>query len=354
MFTEVMQKKLSTFFGSDSKYYIIIGILIAIAGFVFQQPTLAMLFGFAVAAFSAVSNDSIQTLGTFLSSNRRVSWKILWLFIGGIMVATISYGWLASGGDPSFGRLNQIPQPREFSFFQLLAPVILIVLTRFRMPVSTTFLILATFSSPGTIQGMLGKTFFGYIVAFVAAVVVWGTIGYITNRWRKKFDNNLSKTSEKRWRILQWVATGLLWSAWLMQDFANAIVFLPREITAAQLVGVLAFMVAAMGFILYRRGGEIQQVITEKTDVIHVKSATIIDFTYAVILIYFKQINDLPMSTTWVFLGMLAGREIALRAMTHKDKPYSHTLKLIRKDLLRAGFGLGVSLALAFFANSQL
>lgn len=349
-----MQKKIRTFFGDNTQYHIIIVVLIAIAGLVFQQPGIAMIFGFMVAAFSAVSNDSIQTLGTFLSSNRNVSWKLIWLYVGSIMVATIAYGWWANSGDLSFGRLNQIPQPQEFSFFQLLAPVVLIVLTRFRMPVSTTFLILATFSSPGIIQGMLGKTFFGYIVAFVAAIVVWGAIGYLTHRWRKRFNRNTSKASEKRWRVTQWVATGFLWSAWLMQDFANAIVFLPRELTAWQMVGVLAFMVLAMGFILYRRGGEIQQVITEKTDVVHVKSATIIDFTYAFILFYFKELNDLPMSTTWVFLGMLAGREIALRFMTRSDEPYSRTLKLVRKDLIRAGFGLGVSLALAFFANSLL
>lgn len=352
MLRVMVQKKLSTFFGGDSQYVLVIIILTTIAGVVFRQPSIAMLFGFAVAAFSTISNDSIQTLGTFLSSNRKMPWQILWLFIGGIMVATISYGWFTSGGDISFGRLNQIPQPKEFTFLQLLAPVVLIVLTRFRMPVSTTFLILATFSSPGTIQGMLGKTFAGYLIAFIAAVVVWGVIGFFMRKWRTKFDR-IPKTSEKRWRIMQWVSTGFLWSAWLMQDFANATAFLPRDVPTAQFVGIMVFMLAAMAFVLYRRGGEIQEVVTEKTDVFRVKSATIIDLTYAIILFYFKELNDLPMSTTWVFLGMLAGREIALKITTNQNNPYSHTLKLIRMDILRAGFGLGISLALAFFANSQ-
>jgi amino acid transporter len=142
-----------------------------------------------------------------------------------------------------------------------------------------------------------------------------------------------------------------LWSAWLAQDAANALVFLPRVVSAGQFAAVLVFMLAALGYIFYRRGGEIQKVVTEKTDVLYVKSATTIDFVYGLILVYFKMINDLPMSTTWVFLGLLAGREIALRIMTHKDKPYSHTLKLVQNDLLRAGFGLGVSLALALLIN---
>jgi hypothetical protein len=348
------QKSVATFFGNNTDFSLVIVTLIAIAGMVFNQPGFAMLFGFAVAAFSTISNDSIQTIGTFLSSNRRVPWHILWLFIGGIMAATVVYGWITHDGDLSFGRLAQIPEPESFSFLQLLAPVVLIVLTRFRMPVSTTFLILATFSSPGTIQGMLSKTFLGYIIAFLSAIVVWGGIGLFVHKRRVPFDDKLSSESEKRWRVLQWVSTGLLWSAWLMQDFANATVFLPRDISALGLVGILLFMLSVMGFILYRRGGEMQEVINEKTDVVRVKAATIIDFTYAIILFYFKELNDLPMSTTWVFLGMLAGREIALKLTTHQDKPYTHTLKLIRVDILRAGFGLGVSLALAFFANNQL
>lgn len=347
-------KQVQSFFGNNIIFVSVVTALILIAGLVFNQPVLAMWFGFAIAAFSTVSNDSIQTLGTFISSNRKVSWKILWAFVGSIMVATFYYGWLSNGGDISYDRLDKIPQPTEFSFFQLLAPIILIILTRFRMPVSTTFLILATFSSAGTISGMLNKTIMGYILAFTAALLVWSAVGYIVNRRRKALERDLSPKEERKWRVLQWLSTGFLWSAWLSQDAANSLVFLPREISGVQLTVVLVLMLAMLAFILQRRGGEIQQVVTEKTDVLYVKSATMIDFVYALILIYFKELNDLPMSTTWVFLGLLAGREIALRATLHKDKPYSHTLKLVQKDILRAGFGLGISLALAFLVNQQL
>ena len=349
-----MANQVQRFFGNDRQFVFIIAALVVVAGFVFNQPTLAMWFGFALAGFSAVSNDSIQTLGTFLSSNRHVSWKIIWLFVGGIMVTTIFYSWYSTGGDVSYGRLSKIPQPTDFSFLQLLAPIILIILTRFQMPVSTTFLILATFSSSKTIEGMLQKTLIGYVLAFVAALVVWGTVGYVTRRRRQKLQRDLSKKEVRVWRILQWISTGFLWSAWLAQDNANAAVFLPRALSFWQLIATLTFMVLALGYILYKRGGAIQKVITEKTDVIYVKSATLIDFVYGIILVYFKWLNSLPMSTTWVFLGLLAGREIALKATLHQDKPYGETLKLVRKDLLRAGFGLGVSLALAFLMNGNL
>ncbi len=349
-----MANHVQRIFGSNRHFVLVIAVLVAVAGFVFDQPTLAMWFGFLIAGFSAVSNDSIQTLGTFLSSNRHVSWKILWVFIGSIMIATVFYSWYSYSGDISYGRLNKIPQPTDFSFLQLLAPIILIILTRFQMPVSTTFLILATFSSSKTIEGMLQKTLFGYVLAFVIALLVWGTIGFITNRRRQNLQRDLSKKEARIWRTLQWISTGFLWSAWLAQDNANAAVFLPRDLSLLQLVAALTFMVVALGYILYKRGGSIQKIVTEKTDVIYVKSATLIDFTYALILVYFKWVNDLPMSTTWVFLGLLAGREIVLRATLHKDKPYGETLRLVRKDLLRAGFGLGISLALAFFMNSNL
>jgi len=267
---------------------------------------------------------------------------------------TIYYGWLKNTGDVSYGRLNKIPQPLDFSFFQLLAPIVLIVLTRFKMPVSTTFLILATFSSSKTLEGMIKKTFTSYLLSFVVALIVWGTIGYLINKRRTKIERKMTKLQEKRWRVLQWASTGFLWSAWLAQDNANAVVFLPWQVSGAQLIGILCFMSAALAYIFSKRGGAIQEIVTEEVDVVYVKSATLIDFVYALILVYFRWLNDLPMSTTWVFLGLLAGREVALRATIHKDETYRRTLMLIRKDLLRAGFGLGVSLALAFMVNTQL
>ena len=44
----------------------------------------------------AVANDSIQTLGTFIASNQDKKWWVLWLFIGGVFLATHSYSWLFS------------------------------------------------------------------------------------------------------------------------------------------------------------------------------------------------------------------------------------------------------------------
>jgi len=337
---------------SETVFLTCIIILILIAGYILNRPTLAMWFGFLVAGYSAISNDSIQTLGTFLSSNKKVKWYWLWLFLGSILVATIMYGWYSHSGDISYGRLNKIPAPQTVSFAQLVAPIVLLVLTRFKMPVSTTFLLLSVFSSGKTIGEMLNKTFMGYFIAFGAAALFWGVIAYYIKK--KKYHEKPRTENVALWRVFQWCATAFLWSAWLMQDNANFAVFLPRDMNFTELIIVVSLLFIGMGYMLYKRGGPIQTIIEEKTDVIYVKSATMIDLLYGFILVYLKWINDLPMSTTWVFLGLLAGREVALTQISGKEEPYRTTLALVMKDLFRAAVGLIISLILAIIANPQL
>ena len=87
-----------------------------------------------------------------------------------------------------------------------------------------------------------------------------------------------------------------------------------------------------------------------------VRSATVVDFLYGLILMYFKELNDIPMSTTYVFLGLLAGREIAITFMT-RLQPRGAAVKDVAADIGRAGIGLAVSVTLAlmlpFMATGQ-
>lgn len=53
------------------------------------------------------------------------------------------------------------------------------------------------------------------------------------------------------------------------------------------------------------------------------------------------------MSTTWVFLGLLAGRELAITVLL-KHLPLKETGMIIVKDAGKAGVGLAVSIMLAF------
>jgi phosphate/sulfate permease len=60
------------------------------------------------------------------------------------------------------------------------------------------------------------------------------------------------------------------------------------------------------------------------------------------VLYYFKELNDLPMSTTWVFVGLLCGRELAIAAH-HKTNFRKYVFPIIGKDFLKMIFGLAIS-----------
>lgn len=134
-----------------------------------------------------------------------------------------------------------------------------------------------------------------------------------------------------------------------MQDTANVSVFLPRSLSFNQLIVAVIYLFLVTGLIMYKRGGGIQDIVTEKTDVVDLRAATTIDFIYAIVLVIFKYINNIPMSTTWVFLGLLAGREIALTLLSRKKEPYKTTAKLVLRDILRAGMGLAISLMIVVY-----
>lgn len=334
-------------------FLIIIGICFFAAGYWHPFPEYAMWIGFMLAAYSAIANDSIQTIGTFLASNHDRAWYQLWFFIGGIFLATVTYSWFTYSGDVSYQRLATpalAEAPTQFSFLQIAAPIFLLIITRLRMPVSTTFLILSCFSADlNGIFDMLTKSMGGYITAFVAGITVWTLI----SRWISK---NFTGTAKPYWRVLQWITSGTLWSVWVMQDIANVAVYLPRSLSSGQFLGFAAFIFAGLGVLFYLRGDKIQQIVTEKSHVTDVRAATIIDFIYAILLFFFKELSNVPMSTTWVFIGLLAGRELAMSFMDQQGhgKPYKRTFRLIKRDVLYAAIGLAVSIILAISINPDI
>ena len=158
-----------------------------------------MITGFLISMYSCVSNDVIQTLGTYLTTSKRMPTWLIWAFTSAVLIITISTGWIVNNGDMAFGRLERIPYPETFM----------------------------------------------------------------------------------------------------------------------------------------------------KTNVQDPRSATIIDLIYAFLLLYFIQLNNVPMSTTWVFIGLLAGREVALYHRLRFESPkkmYKHILK----DLAKAAIGLIVSIVTVF------
>jgi hypothetical protein len=338
---------------TERPFLIITLILVSVAGLITEYTYAAMWFGFSLAAYSAIANDSIQTIGTFIVSNQKIKWYWLWIFIGLIWVATITYSWIVFDGDVSFKLLSTTgleKAPTEFVFLQLAAPIVLLIMTRMRWPVSTTFLLLNVFTyKADTIVSVMTKSFFGYVLAFGLAIVVW----FLLERFVK---NYLKGEARSYWMVLQWLTSGTLWAVWIMQDAANIAVFLPRQLNTFEFVVYTGFVFLGLGLIFFLKGDKIQDIINEKTNVADVRAATLVDLVYAVILFYFKMYNNVPMSTTWVFIGLLAGREFAIALGKHgKAKKRSAWLvrafRLARKDMFKALAGLIVSLILAVVIN---
>ena len=384
---------------------------------IFGVPLFALV-GFLFAAYAIVANDVIQTLGTFLSSNAQRSWVVLWAFASSVIVAVMVYGWMFNGGDIAFDRLNRIPYPEAgIQWWHVLPPLVLLILTRYGIPVSTTFLVLTIFTltggaaTAGVLGDMLVKSLMGYVVAFGAAIALYVVIARLFERWVKS-----SHVSEAHggiwsipmvallsgvllylllagpvlpdpvaidwtnwglavlaalgvgvvtlrfnvWFVLQWLSTAFLWSQWLIQDLANIFVFLPREtevmpdgsvdvtFNAGLIVFATLLMLALHAIIFAIRGGEILKIVLSKTNSTDIRAATAIDLIYGVILYIFKEVNDVPMSTTWVFLGMLAGREIAIAYIAGLRSKLAALWDVV-SDVLRAFLGLLISVILAIF-----
>lgn len=311
--------------------------------------TIISLIGFALAAYAVVANDVIQTLGTFLSSNSNRHWSVLWLYAGAILSITLVLGWYLNSGDVTFGRLSKIPLPEHLYWWYVLPPLILLIITQFGLPVSTTFMILSVFSSSQVIEKMVIKSVTGYSVAFAFAFIVYIVIA-------RKFESktSLDKMNVKKrknfWLVFQWFSTGFLWSQWLIQDFANIYVYLPRQLNVSYLILSLVFILILLALVFKRKGGKIQNVVIQKTNSANIRSATLIDLTYGIVLYVFTVVNPIPMSTTWTFVGILAGREYAINFLLNKHL-INDTYKKIFKDLYKVNIGLAISVIIAILVQ---
>ena len=287
----------------------------------------------------------MQTLGTWMASNNeRFNYKTMWAAASAVLLATLWYGWTVNGGDISYGRLNKIPW-QEVQWYHAAAPGILVLLTRLCCPVSTSFLVLSAFASTFVLEKMLMKSIMGYGIAAMFAYGVW----YVVSR---TLDEGVAVQEKNKnyWRIAQWFATGGLWWTWLSHDMANIAVFLPREVPLDLMVLISFVFVGGLFFMFRERGGKIQQIVLEKHNTRYVRSATLIDLFYWLCLYFFKELNDIPMSTTWVFVGLLAGRELAMATYFGKKKTKS-VFPLVAKDFGKMMVGLGASVALVLMIH---
>ena len=200
-----------------------------------EMTTIYTIIGFALAGYSVIANDSIQTLGTFIAANEKINWK--WKFMFGALVfcTIVFFCWYTNNGDIAYGRLARIDyiEPR---WYHVMAPAILLLLTRYGIPVSTTFLVFSVFASGFILEKIIVKSVMGYGVAAVTAYVLWLVISsYIDEKTDRVKQKNI-----RYWRVAQWVSSSYLWVTWLQHDMANIAVYLPRQISVEVLIFVLS------------------------------------------------------------------------------------------------------------------
>lgn len=345
------------YFAKEKVFLLFVLISLGLAGLSLQFGSAAMWLGFLFAAYAAVANDSIQSLGTFIESNKDKKWWLLWIYTGSIFLVTATFSWVYFNGDVTYQRLlndageTKYPHPEQFSLFQVIAPLVLLVLTRLRMPVSTTFLLLSVFSADsGGITSMIYKSLTGYVLAFILSFAIWYGLYNTIKRFFKGRKHHVG------WTVVQWIVSGSLWAVWLMQDGANIAVFLPRRLGFNEFIIFTATIFIGLGLLFFLRGDKIQQVVSEKVRISDIRAATLVDFTYVLLLLYKLFVSPIPMSTTWVFLGTIGGREIAVsRARLKKGRKHKKkAIQIVLRDIVYATIGLIISVVLAAGANPTI
>jgi hypothetical protein len=312
------------------------------------------LVGFLLAAVAVVGNDSLQTLGPYLSSNRgRTPIPLQILYLVGLTAAVLGLGWWIHAGDPAWGRLAAFPLPESFGWVDLLPPVAVLLLTRWGAPVSTSFLLLTAFA-PARLGALVSRSLVGYGLAFAAALLLYGAVLWLLERPVLVGEGAGGSPAGQAalpgngplWLVLQALATAWLWSQWLVHDLANIYVYLPRQLGIGALALSAAVLALGLGALVISGGGPIQQVVRGKTASADLRSATLIDLLFGALLLALARWSPTPLSTTWVFLGLLAGRECGL-ALRLRHRGLGELGALLGTDLFKAGVGLGLSLTLA-------
>lgn len=306
-----------------------------------EPPPLASL-AFLLAGCAVIGNDSLQTLGPFLAANEgRTPRALQALYLCSILCVVLLLGWSLGAGDPAWGRLAGVALPQPLRWPDLLPAVAVLGLTRLGLPVSTSFLLLTAFA-PSGLAAMVLRSLLGYALAFLLALLVYGCLAWPLER------SAPPAAGAVPWLLLQWLASGWLWSQWLIQDLANVYVVLPRQLPAAGMGMSLAALCLGVCLLVGLGGGPIQELLRRKCNAREPRSSALIALLFGLILFGLGWLTPTPLSTTWVFLGLLGGREAALVWRLGAAAGGNESLgRTLTADLLRAGAGLLLSVAVA-------
>lgn len=302
-------------------------------------------FGWLLVVFTTytiMANNCAQTIGMFIASNKSKSKFRIIYFLSGIFIITLLISWLFCNKQLDFYLLHDIPY-NSLNPLLVFLPIVLFFLTKYKIPVSATFLIIPIFANKNTVHSMITKTSVSYFISFLISLIVWR---FIYTKYKYLIEVKKEKDINKIWFLLQFMSTGIVWSVWIILSACNFIVFLPRVFELKELILVIFIGVVSIYLILLDNGGKIQEIVDEKSD-INIKSSVIFNFLFSFTMLFIQYVSKIPITSTWMFLGILAGRELAItvsKTGVFGSSYYRKCFIKIWSDLKLAVFGIVVSL----------
>lgn len=298
-------------------------------------------FMLAITCYTLIANNYIQSIGTFIINNK-IKFKSNLIFITLSFTLSTLISWLIFDGNIDYNLLNNIEYKKNLAIAMIFIPLLLNVFTKYGIPVSATFLVIPLFSDSNTLNTMLIKTTTSYFLAFMVSFFIWNFI--------KKHFNHLMKMDAKPnlfWNIMEYVTTSLVWIAWNMLNICVFVVFVDRKFNIYELIAVSLIVLVVLYIIMTGNNKQIEEIINEKNETENKKSIAVFNLVFALILIYIEFFSNVPLTTTWVFLGLLAGKDLSdsfsENIIFSNSKTKKSILKII-KDLHKAIVGIVFSL----------
>lgn len=327
-------------------------LIIAIITLAFVRENIFQWIATIMSVFAVMSSDSIQTIGTYLSTHRETSWKKHFVFIGSTIAIAIILSWIFFNRQLHFNVLENIPYNNDLSYIYIIPPLALLILARCGIPASSTFIILSSFTSKGGIVHMINKTFSSYCFAFLFFAYFWF---FILKIYKDELYNDENKKLMNKWKLAQKMTTVILLLSWLFFSLANMVLFLPRTFSFYNLCLFLFLVLSTLAVVLINKGGKLQDMINKKQDSKNIKVSTLINSVYAGVLILSKALSNTPISTTFVLLGILAGKELTTTYYSDNHSlvstKYRYCIANILRDLNKAILGIIISLIVVKFVT---
>lgn len=291
--------------------------------------------------YNVIANNFVQTVGTFVTSSKNISKLNLFLYLAIIFIFNVLLAWKSYDGRIHRGFLEEIEYKDSIRYSALLIPIILNLLTRFRIPISTTFLTLPLFSKTYNLTNIISKAFSGYFVSFIISFIIWNLV---YEKYKKHLKSN---DNYEFWKAIQYISIGVLWYSWLSTCMSSFLVFLPRKFNIRHLI--LFLFIGILLLVIIAKNGicNMEEIVEEKSDLKNIRSSVIFNITYSILLLVFKFNDRINITTTWLFLGLLDGRELSItnsKATAMSGNSYKTCLKKIFRDLYLSIIGIFVSL----------